>query len=129
MKFYWCEKSRALRIGWMMEELGLPYERIRVDIRDNDAKRDADFLAASPLSKVPALVDGETKLWDSGAICLNLADTYPVADLGAAPGDPRRGASCNGSCSPTPSSNPQWSRSSPVSPSIPFAMGKVVSIR
>ena len=61
MKFNWCEKSRALRIGWMMEELGLPYERIRVDIRDNDAKRDADFLAASPLSKVPALVDGETK--------------------------------------------------------------------
>ena len=92
MKFYWCEKSRAFRIAWMMEELGLPYERIRVDIRDNDAERDAEFLAASPLGKVPALIDGKTKLWDSGAICLHLADTYPVAGLGVASGDPRRGA-------------------------------------
>ena len=92
MKLYWCEKSRAFRIAWMMEELGLPYERIRVDIRDNDSERDADFLAASPLGKVPALVDGETKLWDSGAICLHLADTYPEAGLGVAPGDASRGA-------------------------------------
>jgi glutathione S-transferase len=44
------------------------------------------------MGKVPALVDGDVKLWDSGAICLYLADAYPEAGLGVPIGDPARGA-------------------------------------
>ncbi|MCH9809333.1 MAG: glutathione S-transferase family protein [Alphaproteobacteria bacterium] len=92
MKFYWCEQTRAFRIAWMLEELGQPYERIRVGIRDGETKNDPDFRAASPLGKVPALTDGPVKLWDSGAICLYLADKYPDAGLAVPIGDTKRGA-------------------------------------
>lgn len=91
MKLYWCEQTRAFRIVWMLEELGEPYERIRVGIRDGENKDDPDFRAASPMGKVPAIIDGPTKLWDSGAICLYLADKYPEAGLGISMDDPRRG--------------------------------------
>lgn len=88
MKLYWCENTRAFRIVWMLEELGQPYERVRVDFRggDNgDNLNDPEFNAASPMRKVPALVDGPVKLWDSGAICLYLADKYPETRLTVVP--------------------------------------------
>jgi len=91
MKLYWCPKTRALRALWMLEELGQPYERVRIDIRDPAAKADPQFRAASPMGKVPALEDGPTRLWDSGAICAYLADQYPQAGLAPAIGDPDRG--------------------------------------
>ena len=90
MKFYWCEQTRAFRITWMLEEAGQPYERIRVDIRTGDNKDDPDFEAASPMGKVPALTDGPVKLWDSGAICLYVADKYPEAGLTVDAADSQR---------------------------------------
>lgn len=92
MRLFWCEKTRAQRVAWMMEELGQPYERVRIDIRDEASKNDDDFRAASPMGKVPALEDGPVKLWDSGAICLYLADKYPGAGLTVPVNDPQRGA-------------------------------------
>jgi len=92
MKLYWCPRTRAFRAAWMMEELGRPYERAAIDVRDQAARSDPEFRAASPMGKVPALVDGPVKLWDSGAICLYLADAYPDARLGVPIGDPARGA-------------------------------------
>jgi glutathione S-transferase len=92
MKFYWCPRTRAFRIAWLLEELGKPYERIALDIREGEARNDPEFRAASPMGKVPALVDGPAKLWDSGAICIYLADAYPEGGLGARVGDPQRAA-------------------------------------
>ena len=92
MKLYWCPKTRAIRAVWMLEELGVPYERVHVDIRDAAAKANADFRAVSPMGKVPALQDGTTRLWDSGAICAYLADQYPAAKLAPAIGTEDRGA-------------------------------------
>jgi glutathione S-transferase len=91
MKLYWCPKTRAVRALWMLEELGVPYERILIDIRDAKAKADAAFRAVSPMGKVPALEDGPVRLWDSGAICGYLADQYPRAGLAPPIGDPDRG--------------------------------------
>jgi glutathione S-transferase len=91
MKLYWCPKTRAIRALWMVEELGVPYERVRIDIRDAKAKADPAFRAASPMGKVPALEDGATRIWDSGAICAYLADQYPRAGLAPPIGDPDRG--------------------------------------
>jgi len=92
MKLYWCPQTRASRAVWMLEELGRPYERVRIDIRNEASRADPEFRAASPMGKVPSLVDGPVKLWDSGAICIYLADAYPEAGLGAPIGDPKRGA-------------------------------------
>ena len=91
MNLYWCPKTRAIRALWMLEELGVPYERVLIDIRDAKAKADPAFRAASPMGKVPALEDGATRIWDSGAICAYLADQYPRAGLAPPIGDPDRG--------------------------------------
>lgn len=90
MKFYWCEQTRAFRIAWMLEEAGQPHERIRIDIRTGANKDDPDFRAASPMGKVPAISDGDVRLWDSGAICLYVADKNPEAGLTVPAGDPKR---------------------------------------
>jgi glutathione S-transferase len=90
MKLYWSANTRAFRIAWLLEESGLPYERVVIDIRDPNSKNDAAFRAVSPLGKVPALHDGESYLSDSGAICIYLADQYPQSRLGPAVGSPDR---------------------------------------
>jgi glutathione S-transferase len=92
MKLYWCPKTRAIRALWMLEELGVPYERVLIDIRDPAAKADPAFRAVSPMGKVPALEDGMARLWDSGAICAYLADQYPNEGLAPPIGSADRGA-------------------------------------
>ena len=92
MKLYWCPQTRAMRAVWLLEEAGVPYERVHVNIRDPQAKANAAFRAASPMGKVPALEDGSTRLWDSGAICAYVADQYPASGLAPAIGHPQRGA-------------------------------------
>jgi len=92
MKLYWCPKTRAFRALWLLEEAGLDYERVLIDIRSEVAKSDAVFRRASPMGKVPALEDGEVRIWDSGAICAYVADQYPAQGLAPPIGSPLRGA-------------------------------------
>jgi glutathione S-transferase len=91
MKLYWCPRTRAVRVVWILEELGAEYERIPVDIRDPEGRRDPEFLATSPLGKVPALEDNGVQVADSAAICLYLADRYGAGRLAPATDDPDRG--------------------------------------
>ena len=92
MQLFWCPKTRAQRAVWMLEETGLDYERVTIDVGDPEAPRDPAFLAASPMGKVPALADGAVRLADSAAICIYLADRYPACGLAPAIDDPQRGA-------------------------------------
>lgn len=91
MRLYWAPRTRAARAVWMLEELGVPYERVRIRLDDPDSRSDPRFRAASPLGKVPALEDGEAKVADSAAICLYLADRFPEKGLMPPPGAPERG--------------------------------------
>ncbi len=88
MRLFWCPQTRASRAVWMLEETGLAYELERVDI--TAPERTPDHLAASPMGKVPALEDGEVKIWDSAAICLYLADRYASGRLAPTLQDPLR---------------------------------------
>ena len=66
------------KVHIMLEECGLPYKAIPVDIGAGD-QFEPDFLAISPNNKIPAIVDpdgpdGEAiSLFESGAILLYLA--------------------------------------------------------
>ncbi len=91
MKLYWCRNTRAFRIAWLLEESGLNYERVLIDIRDAGARSDPAFRAASLMGKVPALEDGAARLSDSGAICIYVADQYPQTKLGPPVGHADRG--------------------------------------
>ena len=92
MKLFWCPMTRSTRAIWMLEESGLDYEPVLIDIRDRTKPRDPDFSIASPLGKVPAIADGDVKIWDSSAIALYVADKAKDANLAPALDDPLRGA-------------------------------------
>lgn len=91
IKLFWSPKTRASRLVWLLEELGLPYERERVPILAPDRQDSAEFRRASPMGKVPALIDGEVALSESAAIALYLADRYALGKLAPALDAPERG--------------------------------------
>jgi glutathione S-transferase len=90
MKLYWCKNTRAFRIAWLLEESGLKYERVALDLRNPSSKNDPAFRVVSPMGKVPAIEDGPARLSDSGAIAIYVADQYPKAQLGPPVGHPDR---------------------------------------
>lgn len=92
MRLFWCPRTRASRAVWMLEEAGLDYERVLVDLRNPDYRPDPDFMVTSPMGKVPALEDGHARLADSAAICLYVADRYAPGVLAPLPDDPARGS-------------------------------------
>lgn len=75
LKLYGGARSRASIVQWYLEELGVPYEFILLDMAVGEHLQ-PDFLAINPIGRVPAIVDGDLKLWESGAILLYLAEKY-----------------------------------------------------
>jgi glutathione S-transferase len=90
MKLYYAPNTRALRPRWLLEEAGLPYELVRVDMQAGQ-HRSAAYKAVHPLGAVPALEDGEVTLIESSAICMYLADKLPPGQMAPAPGTQDRG--------------------------------------
>jgi glutathione S-transferase len=82
LKLYGGARSRASIVQWYLEEIGVPYEFVMLDMQ-NGEHRKPEFLAINPMGKVPAIVDGDFTLWESGAILLYLAQKY--GGLSAAP--------------------------------------------
>ena len=48
---YGITQSRAFRPLWMLHELGLPYEHVRLDFHGDDLKQD-DYRALNPNGRV-----------------------------------------------------------------------------
>lgn len=67
LKLHFAPNSRAVRILWLLEELGLPYELNQMAFHPKDLKSDA-HRARHPLGRVPVLEEGDLLLWESGAI-------------------------------------------------------------
>ena len=91
MKLFHAPQTRSPRAIWMLEEVGADYELELVDIRAEDRKDSEEFLKASPMGKVPALIDGDAAMAESAAICLYLADRYAPGRLAPAVTDANRG--------------------------------------
>ena len=72
---YYFPSPNGLKIGIMLEECGLPYQLIPVDIGSGEQFR-PEYLALNPNNKIPTIVDRETDIcaFESGAILIYLAD-------------------------------------------------------
>lgn len=79
LKLYGGARSRASIMQWYLEELEIPCEFVMLDMQAG-AHRQPEFCDINPFGKVPAIVDGDLKLWESGAILLYLLDRYGNAD-------------------------------------------------
>ncbi|HAC63712.1 MAG TPA: glutathione S-transferase [Cyanothece sp. UBA12306] len=75
LKLYGGKRSRASIVQWYLEELGVPYEFVLLDM-ENGEHRQPEFMSINPMGKVPAIVDGDFTLWESGAIILYLAEKH-----------------------------------------------------
>jgi glutathione S-transferase len=82
---YGAPPTRAMRVVWMLEEMGLPYEIRPVDF----ARRldDSEFMQASPTGALPAIRDGEVRLMESCAILEYLGAKYGPTPLTPTFGD------------------------------------------
>jgi glutathione S-transferase len=89
LKLYYVPRTRATRPRWLLEELGLPYELVRLDAKGG-ATRTPEHLARHPLGHVPALEDGDVRIFESGAICFHLAERYGEGKLLPPPGTAAR---------------------------------------
>ena len=67
MLLHFAPNSRAGRIVWLLEELGLDYEINKMAFHPKDLKSD-EHRARHPLGRVPVLEDGDVRIWESGAI-------------------------------------------------------------
>ena len=75
LKLYGGARSRASIVQWYLEELGVPSEFVLMDMQAGEHRQPA-YLAINPMGKVPAIVDGDFQLWESGAILFYLAQKY-----------------------------------------------------
>ena len=90
MKLYDNPQSRAVIAKWMLDECGAQYEIVAIDFAKREHKA-PEFLQINPAGKLPALVDGDAKIFEGTAICLYLGDKFPQANLAPKIGSPERG--------------------------------------
>jgi glutathione S-transferase len=89
-----CVSARSFRPLWMLEELGLPYALRMLPFPPRALAR--HFLVDNPLGTVPLLVDGDTRMTESAAICQYLAARHSPGGLDVPASDPAFGAYLNG---------------------------------
>lgn len=87
LKLYYAPRTRAVRIRWLLEELGIPHELERVEFRPQPTT----FTQATPFGKFPVLVDGDVVMAESGAILEYVLEVHGNGRLAPAVGSPQRG--------------------------------------
>ncbi|MGH7934121.1 MAG: glutathione S-transferase family protein [Candidatus Binataceae bacterium] len=78
LKLYGTSKSRSARSLWALEELGLKYEHVPVEV---PKAKSPDHLKVNPNGHIPVLEDDGAIIWESMAINLYLAEKYGKAPL------------------------------------------------
>jgi glutathione S-transferase len=84
---YYAPRTRAVRVRWLLEELGLPHELRRVTFRPPTKP----FTQDVPLGKIPVIEDGDVTICESGAIVEYILERYGKGRLAPAIGAPLRG--------------------------------------
>jgi glutathione S-transferase len=84
---YFAPRTRAVRVRWLLEELGLPYrlERVTFQVPTNA------FAQATPLGKIPVIEDDGVVICESGAIVEYILERYGEGRLAPPIGSPLRG--------------------------------------
>ena len=89
IKLYHTTQSRSVRPRWLLEEMGLDYQLIDIDLFGGEGET-AEYKKIHPLGQVPAMeVNGDIML-ESGAMCHWLTDSYDDHTLAPSIGEPLR---------------------------------------
>src|SRR5262245_711704 len=72
---YYC--PYALRTRIVLKEKGLEYQHTEIDLKN----KPADFLKISPYGKVPVLLDGDARIYESAIINEYIDEKFPSPAL------------------------------------------------
>jgi glutathione S-transferase len=89
LHLYHCAQARSFRPLWALEEMRLEYRLTMLPFPPRVLAK--DYLTVNLLGTVPFLIDGETKMTESVAICQYLATRYGPSDLVVGPSEPGYG--------------------------------------
>jgi glutathione S-transferase len=84
---YFAPRTRAVRVRWLLEELGVPYELRRVEFQ----RPAQTFAQQTPLGKLPVIEDDGVTIGESGAIVEYILERYGAGRLAPPIGSPLRG--------------------------------------
>ncbi len=90
---YHCTSARSFRPLWTLEEMGLPFELKMLPFPPRALAK--AYLGVNPLGTIPFLVDGDTRMSESAAICQYLVERYGPSPLAVSRDDPAYGAWLN----------------------------------
>jgi len=79
--------SWSMRVWLLMRQFCIEFEEIQIPLRQPDSLERK--LAYSPAGKVPILIDGDMRIWDSLAIVEHLAEKFPDKRLWPADNEKR----------------------------------------
>jgi glutathione S-transferase len=80
LQLHYYPSTAAMIPHIVLEELGVPYERVLVD-RSQNRHKEPPYLRLNPNGLIPVLTHGELVLYETAAIVLHLCDTHPQARL------------------------------------------------
>jgi glutathione S-transferase len=89
LELHYYPSTAAMIPHIVLEELGVPYQRVLVD-RTQNRHKEPPYLKLNPNGLLPVLVDGDLVLYETAAVVLHLADTHPQAKLAPPLGTPQR---------------------------------------
>lgn len=75
--FHHAPMSSASPVAWALAELGVPHEKVHVDLQRGD-QRKPEFLRLNPNGKVPTLVVDGVPMFEALAILMYLGDRFGV---------------------------------------------------
>lgn len=90
---YHCVSARSFRPLWLLEELGIPYDLRMLPFPPRALAR--SFLQENPLGTVPLMLDGDTRMTESTAICQYLAAQHSPGVLDVQPNESAYGSYLN----------------------------------
>lgn len=86
---YHSPRTRSVRILWLLEELGVPYELKTLRFTPEEIKS-PEYKKLNPLGKVPAMLDGDVAMFESGAMLQYILEKYGNGRLEPKAGTPER---------------------------------------
>lgn len=84
LKIFHAQGARSLRVLWLCEEMGVPYETAEASF----FKPSDEFKAVNPLRTVPAMTDGDVRMIESVAMMIYIMNKYGPTDLEVKPNEP-----------------------------------------
>ncbi len=79
-KLYYAPGAASLAVHWMLIDMRVPFEAVRVDLAAGEHKEPA-YLALNPNGLVPTLLVNGTPVYECAALLMLLADRHPEANL------------------------------------------------